>query len=220
MKSGKTILGILVFGALLSSCSSNGKKAETKEAVTVEAASSSATTFYVMKEGSYLEWRSSHLGGVQPRFGKVSYQMGKVSVAEGKVTNAKVIIDLNTLTVENFPEGSEQIAKLTGHLKNEDFFNVAKFPTAMFELTNLVNTTGDFNTKVEGNLTIMGQTKSIVFSANIEVSDMGVSINSENFSIDRRDWGLTYHVEGSEGVPVDYLITNDIGFTIKVALTK
>ena len=84
----------------------------------------------------------------------------------------------------------------------------------------MVNTTGDFNTKVEGNLTIMGQTKSIVFSANIEVSDMGVSINSENFSIDRRDWGLTYHIEGSEGVPVDYLITNDIGFTIKVALTK
>ncbi|MFT4644520.1 MAG: polyisoprenoid-binding protein YceI [Planctomycetota bacterium] len=220
MNLGKTILGVLVFGALLSSCSSNGKKAETKEAVAVEEASSAAITFSTIKEGSHLEWRSSHLAGAQPRFGKVSYKSAEVSVEAGKLTNAKVVIDLNTLTVENFPEGSEQTGKLTGHLKNEDFFNIAKFPTATFELTDVVNTTGDFNSKVQGNLTILDQTKSIIFSANVGVADAGISIESEDFAIDRRDWGLSYHIEGSEGVPVDYLITNDIGFTINVGISK
>lgn len=220
MNLGKSILGVLVFGALLSSCSDTGKKAETKEAVAVEAVSADATSFTTIKEGSHLEWRSAHLGGVQPRFGKVSYKSADVSVKEGKVTNATVVVDLPSLTVENFPEGSEQIAKLGGHLKNEDFFNVAKFPTAKFELTDVVATTGDFNSKVQGNLTILDVTKSIIFSANVNATDDGVSIESEDFSIDRRDWGLTYNVEGTEGIPVDYLIVNDIGFTINLGLTK
>ena len=32
----------------------------------------------------------------------------------------------------------------------------------------------------------------------------------------RTDCGLVYNTEGTEGVPVDYLISNDIGFTIDV----
>lgn len=219
MKLGKIILGVLVFGALLSSCSSNGNKAETTEAVAVEEASSSATTFATIKEGSNVEWRASHFGGVDPRFGKVSLKSAEVSVEEGKLTNASIVIDLNTIVVENFPDNADKTAKLTGHLKNEDFFNVAKYPTAKFELTDIVNTTGEYNSKVQGNLTILDVTKSIIFSANVSVSEAGVSVESEDFSIDRRDWGLTYNAEGT-GVPVDRLLSSDVGFTIHVGVTK
>ena len=73
---------------------------------------------------------------------------------------------------------------------------------------------------VTGNLTILDVTKSITFKANISINENEVSVISEDFSIDRTEWGLTYHVEGSEGVPVDYLIANDIGFTINLTVTK
>ncbi|MDA3882878.1 MAG: hypothetical protein PF481_06315, partial [Bacteroidales bacterium] len=58
------------------------------------------------------------------------------------------------------------------------------------------------------------------FLANVFVADSSVSIASEDFSVDRRKWGLNYNTEGTKGVPVDYLIANDVGFTIYVTVTK
>jgi polyisoprenoid-binding protein YceI len=87
-------------------------------------------------------------------------------------------------------------------------------------MTDIESTDGDYNSNVTGNLTIMKSTKSITFSANVEVTDNGVSFISENFIVDRADWNLTYNVEGTEGVPTDYIISNDLGFTIGVMVQK
>ena len=214
------IILIAIMVTMMTSCTDNGKKAETKDAENVEVVENNKTkTFKTVKAGS-LSWRATHLGGAQPRFGKIYFQDASVLVNSGKLTNATVTINMSTLSVESFPEGAEEIGKLTGHLQSADFFNIEKFPTSKFELTNLQTNAGGFNSKVTGNLTILGISKSITFSANVNVSDSEVSIKSENFSVDRTDWGLTYNVEGSEGVPVDYLIANDIGFEIDFTLTK
>ena len=71
-----------------------------------------------------------------------------------------------------------------------------------------------------GNLTMLDVTKSITINANVKVSENEVSVKSEDFKINRTDWGLSYNTEGTAGVPVDYLIANDIGFTIDVTITK
>lgn len=208
-------------GAMFASCSDNGKKAETTEAKKVEVKNSSETTIFKnVKDNSFVTWRASHLGGVQARFGKV--QLGNTSffVSEGKLTNANIDINMSSLTVENFPEGSKEKGKLTRHLLSPDFFNVDKYPTSKFELTSIEPMEGEFNSKVTGNLTILDKAKSISFNANVNVSENGVSVKSEDFKIDRTDWGLTYNTEGTAGVPVDYLISNDIGFTIDVSATK
>lgn len=216
-----TILTILFAVAMLTSCSNNGKQADTKDAKKVEVVKTNQTAaFKNVATGSHLNWKASHLGGVQPRFGKISLKNAEFLVNSGKLTNAKVVIDLNSLTVESFPAGSEQIAKLSGHLKSPDFFNIAKFPTATFELTNLKTGSGAFNSIVTGNLTILDKTKNITFNANVNVSDNQVKIQSEDFAVNRTDWGLTYNTEGTAGVPKDYLIANDIGFKIDVTVGK
>ena len=216
----KLIISVFALGALLSSCTESGKKAETTDAKEVEVVQTETTTeFKTIKDGSHLKWKAAHLGGVNERFGKVSLTEGQVSATDGKVSNAKFVIDLGSLTVESIEE-EEKAAKLAGHLKNEDFFNIEKFPTAQFELTNTEAAEGDFNTKVTGNLTISGITKSITFNANISVSENEITVKSEDFVVDRKDWELTYHAEGTEGVAADYLIADAIGFTIDIALTK
>lgn len=217
----KIILAMFAMGMILSSCGNNGEKAETKEAekVSVEK-TQQTTTLKTIGNDSFVNWRASHLGGVQPRYGKVFIQDVTFLVNNGILSNATVEMDLASLTVESFPEGSEQIAKLEGHLKSPDFFNIEQHPTSKFELTQLEKTTGSFNSKITGNLTISGITKSISFNANVNVTENEVSIKSEDFSIDRADWNLTYNAEGTEGVPVDYLISDDIGFTINVSATK
>lgn len=218
----KTILTTVVVGAMiLTSCSNNGNKAETNEAQEVVVNAEEQTiSFNKVSENSYVAWRASHLGGAQPRFGKISIKKAEFAVNNGTLKNASVQMEMNTLTVENFPEGHENIAKLTGHLQSADFFDVEKHPTSMFELTGVEKVDGEFESIVTGNLTIMDVSKSIAFKANVIMTDTEISIKSEDFAVNRSDWDLTYHAEGAEGVPVDYLIADDIGFTIDVSLTK
>jgi polyisoprenoid-binding protein YceI len=213
----KTILTLFVIGAILSSCSKNGELAETSQAQEVTTVQNDETkTISSVNAGSSINWRASHLGGAQPRFGQIFVKGAEFLVNNGTLTNAKVDLDMTSFTVDNFPGDEEQTAKLTGHLQSPDFFNTAENPTATFELTNLASIDGHFSSEVTGNLTIMGVTKSISFKANVEVSDTEVSIKSEDFAVNRTDWGLKYNTEGTEGVPVDYLIADDIGFTINV----
>tara|TARA_B100000809_G_scaffold13391_2_gene12240 strand:+ start:8931 stop:9590 length:660 start_codon:yes stop_codon:yes gene_type:complete len=217
----KTTLVALVFGAFLASCSDNGKQVEAGSAEAVETVQTEETVEYnVVKEGSYLDWRASHLGGVEPRFGKMFTSAASVLVNNGSVTNATIEVDMNTLTVENFGDDAETTAKLTGHLLSPDLFNIEAYPTSKFELTSIAEGAGEFNSTITGNLTILDATKSITFNANVIVSDNEVSVVSEDFAITRQDWNIVYHTEGDADVPAEYVIANDIGFTINVKLTK
>ena len=217
----KLTVSLIAIAAIFASCGGKGEKAETSDAEAVETIQTDATvTYETIKDGSYMNWKASHLGGVQERFGNIFFNKATFSVTDGALTNAKVAVDMSSLTVENFPEGDEKIDKLTGHLLGQDFFNTETYPNSTFELTGIEAIEGEFNSEVTGNLTMLDKTKSITFKANVMVEDDAVAIASENFSVDRTNWGLSYHIEGSEGVPVDYLIDNEIGFKIDITATK
>lgn len=216
----KAAIALFVIAVAFTSCKNNEKKVVTKDAQEVEVVKAAETISYnIIKEGSIVKWRAAHLGGVQKRFGTTTLKSATVLLSDNVVTNANFVIDLASLTVDNFDD-VESKGKLEGHLKSPDFFNIEKYPTAKFELTNVEKTTGDYNSKITGNLTILEVPKSITFNANIAVLDNSVAINSVDFSVNRQDWGLNYHTEGDAGVPTDYLIANKVGFTINVAITK
>lgn len=208
-----------IISMFLFACTSTEQKADTGDAGEVATSTEGAVSFKTVSTGSILNWRAEHLGGIQKRFGKVSLKSAELNSNAGKLSSAVIMIDMASLTVESF-EDAESKTKLTGHLQSADFFKVETFPTSKFEMTGISEATGEYNSKVTGNLTILDKTKSITFNANVVVSDSEIAVKSEDFSIDRRDWGLTYNVEGTAGVPVDYLIANEIGFTIDIKVAK
>jgi polyisoprenoid-binding protein YceI len=218
----KIFLSLAVMSIVMSSCTDNGRKVEANEAQAIEVVKSEATIELTsLGNGSRVDWRASHLGGAGKRFGKISLQSAKVLINNGEMTNATFIMDMATFTVDNFGDDKKSQAELTGHLQSKDFFEIEKFPTSTFEFASLVAVKGnEYNSLITGNLTIKGETKSISFNANVSISEDMVSIQSEDFAVDRTEWGLLYNVEGSEGVPADYLIANDIGFTIDVNVSK
>lgn len=217
----KVILSALALGLVLTACTDNGKEVEASDAVAIENnATAASVKMSTVEEGSNIEWFASHLGGTGARFGKIMLQGADVTVNDGAVENASVVIELGSLTVENFEGDPEQTAKLEGHLKSADFFNVETNPTAKFELASIEASEGDYNSVLTGNLTILDSTKSISFNANVDATNEMVSITSEKFAIDRSMWGMTYNAEGSEGVPVDYLISDEVGFIINVKVKK
>lgn len=67
-----------------------------------------------------------------------------------------VTIDMNSVETTN--------PKLNEHLKSEDFFNAAKFPTATFKATK-ITVTGKTTGTITGDLTLHGVTKPVTLDA-------------------------------------------------------
>ncbi len=128
----------------------------------------------------------SHDGGFNEFEGEFS--LG----SEGsEVQGVNVTIDMDSTWSDN--------AKLTGHLKNEDFFEVETYPTSKFVSTAIKPAAGDGSDEkmpdatheVTGNLTLHGVTKSITFPAKIELNEEKVQLASE-FFLNREDFDIVY----------------------------
>ena len=89
---------------------------------------------------------------------------GKMMVnSAGELQKVTFTVDTTSVTSDN--------EKLTGHLKSPDFFDVAKFPTASFESTNIVAGSEEkmedgtpYTHTISGNLNLHGVTKEITVS--------------------------------------------------------
>ena len=118
----------------------------------------------------------SHEGGFET-FSAVIYVEDGVPVGHG----TSVDIDMDSTWSDS--------EKLTGHLKNADFFDVPAFPEASFTSTAIQKTEEAY--MVTGNLNLHGVTKSITFPAEIDVSETEVKVRAE-FYIKRFDFDIKY----------------------------
>jgi len=202
MKRVLLLAGMSAF--LFASCVSNpdGEKAETTEAA--EATSAEGTELAVNTAASSVEWHGKKVSGEHK--GDVQIKEGTLTVKDGKLTGGKIVIDLNTINDKDL-EG-EFKGKLEGHLKSEDFFDVANHPEATLEITDVKDGADAGTIVVSANLTIRGITKNITFNANIaEATDTSFKATAD-FNIEREDWNVSY-----AGKPDD-LISKQINFKI------
>ncbi len=186
------------------SCQSDPKadKAETGEAM--QAGAATGTAYKADLAQSHVDWTGSHPANAH--HGMMLLKDGEVMVDGGAVTGGKFTIDVTTLAVKD--EDTSVTNKLNPHLKSPDFFDIAKYPTAAFEITGVkagVDTAGgkelvmkDATHTVMGNLTLKGVTKGITFPAKIAVNDNMVTADA-SFNIDRTQWGLSYGNDNSLG---------------------
>ncbi|MFN2361307.1 MAG: YceI family protein [Marinobacter sp.] len=91
--------------------------------------------------------------------------------------------------------------KRDDHLRNEDFLNSGEFPDIVFEVTGF-ETTGDNTGVITGDLTLLGQTRSVDVDVTLNKS-AEYPIGHEEYTlgltaeatIKRSDWGMTYGIE-------------------------
>ncbi|MFZ4931049.1 YceI family protein [Chryseobacterium sp. Mn2064] len=137
-------------------------------------------------------------------FGTIKFESGDVTVKDGKLESGKFVADMNSLTSVDLKDSPEDMGKLNGHLKSGDFFEVEKFPTASFEITKVTpSTEGDYNTLLDGNLTIKGITKPVQFKANVSVKEGEVSVATEPKDIKREEFGVKFQAPAENGVIKD-----------------
>lgn len=219
----KSLILAVMASVLLASCGgSNGDKAQVETEQQV--AEQIGTTYTVDVTASSVNWKGYHKGGFDPRFGTLKSE-GVVSVENNTITGASFTIDMNSIltdesSVDALTTGGKTAADLDGHLKNADFFEVEKYPTAKFEITEVKafdaatekSVLEGATNVISGNLTIKDKTVNVSFPAKVAISENEVSLQSK-FTINRQDWGLTY---GTEGDAKDWMISQEVDMELNI----
>ena len=142
-------------------------------------------TYTVNAENSRVDWIGSKKAGFHTGF--FPLKSGQLQVDAGKLQGGKFVIDLANLKVTD-AGGNE---KLTGHLKTPDFFDVAKFSEATYDITG-VTYTSENTADITGNLGIKGLSVPVKFQANIRSADDKGFFAQAFFSLDRTLLGVNY----------------------------
>ncbi len=124
----------------------------------------------------------------------------------GELDKSSVEITIQTASIDMDDE------KWDAHMKNEDFFDVEKFPTMTFKSTG-IELTGENTANITGDLTILGVTKPVVLTTVHNKSDKHafsgkfVAGLSATATIKRSDFGMNY------GLP---MIGDDVQIRLEV----
>ncbi|MFZ2315914.1 MAG: YceI family protein [Gammaproteobacteria bacterium] len=145
-------------------------------------------TFTLDPEHTYVLWNIKHLGFSTQAgkwYAKGTLVLDKEHPADSKVN---VTIDLIKM-ITGLPE-------LDKHLKGKQFFDVAKFPKAIF-VSDKVNVTGKDTAKVEGTLTLHGISKPVTLDVKLNqegpnpITTKMTAGFSATATIKRSDFGMT-----------------------------
>jgi polyisoprenoid-binding protein YceI len=147
--------------------------------------------YIVDTEKSIVEWtgrnpNTTHNGTLRLLRGDITVQHGKI--------NGTFDIDMHSLKNLNL-EGSEWQPVLVAHLKSDDFFFAAKFPTARFTIDSARKTSESLsapNFEVEGTLELRGVRNPIKFPATVSNLPDGAISAEAHFDFDRTQWKIIY----------------------------
>lgn len=151
-------------------------------------------------------------------FGIINFESGEITIKNGTIESGKFVANINSLSDKDLQKhkDKEQLDKLNNHLKSGDFFEVEKYPTASYEITKVTEIKeGDYNTLLDGNLTIKGITKQVQFKANVKVDDNKVEIKTEPTEIMRDEFGIKFQMNLA-----DILIKNNFTLQIDIVANK
>jgi polyisoprenoid-binding protein YceI len=148
--------------------------------------------------------------------GTINVKSGAFAMDKGNITGGEFDIDLTSLVCTDLKEDQGK-AKLEGHLKSGDFFEVEKFPAGKFSITKVEPLTGNANAThtVSGDLTLKGVTKAVSFPALVKIEGNKVTATSSAFNINRTDWGINFN-SGILGTAKDKLINDAVAITINL----
>ncbi|GBU08340.1 hypothetical protein AwDysgo_16710 [Bacteroidales bacterium] len=185
---------LIAFSCALFAVSCNsaaGNKVEAGDAQDV-VATLGAQSYVLDKDQSILKWKGFKPGG--DNHGSLGIESGSLSIDGSTLVSGSFVLDMNAIVCESLTE-AEGASKLVEHLHSADFFDVEKFPTGKFTITNVEELSKDANSalvKISGNLELKGIEKNITFEAQVVKEGDMFTATVPAFTIDRVQWGINY----------------------------
>lgn len=174
-------------------------------------------TFTVDTSRSWIRFTGNGVGKNHPGMFKLGY--GTVSIDKDSISGGTFVIDINSVRMEQ--KDNAITTKLRPHLLSGDFFDVTKFATAKFEITDVISykpkdgeksLVEGANFYVSGNLTLKDVTKNITFPARVDLDGETLKTKA-NFDIDRRQWQMNY---GNDKTLGDKFISETVNIELYV----
>lgn len=207
---------ILTLAIVFTNCKNKAEEAETKAAEKVATAEAASVKYLANPTESVIEWTGYKPTGKHN--GTIKLESGVFTAKDGKLESGSFLIDMKSIVVLDIPADDKYNAKLVGHLKSPDFFDVEKYPSAAFEVTGLEEKEG--KTWLSGNLTLKEKKNNVTFPVTLANDGDMFTITSEVFTIDRSKWDVKYGSKSFFDNLGDKFINDDIELKIVVKSKK
>ena len=173
------------------------------------------TTWNIDPVHSNAQFKVKHMmiSNVKGEFTSVT---GKLELNSADITKSKIEASIDATTINT------REPQRDAHLKSADFLDVEKFPVLTFKSTRVSKVRGE-ELAVEGDLTIHGVTRNVVFEVegpSAPIKDpwgstrIGISATTR---IDRKDFGLTWNATLEAG---GLMVGHDVTITLDVEFVK
>lgn len=182
---------------------------EVAEEAAEEAMAKSEVTYVVSTADSAVVWTGAKAVG-NSHSGTVDISEGALVVADGALVSGSFVLDMNTI--------SGNPARLVNHLKDDDFFGVATFPTASLDITS-AEANGDGTYNVVADLTIKEITNPIEFVAT--ATEDGTSFTAAaDIVFDRALYDVQYGSGAFFSGLGDDLINDEVEISVELVASK
>ena len=207
----------------MTSCKS--KTAEESTTTTTTGTNATGAAFQIDVPRSELKWNAFKPTGTH--HGIVPISGGTIYVDGDLITGGNIEFDMSGLLVQDL-EG-EMKDKLESHLKGtepgkeEDFFNVGKFPTATYTILNSSKLENDplGTHMINGELRIKDITKPVSFKAMVDLaSGTALKATTEPFTIDRTEWDIKFKSKKFFDDLKDDFINDEVKLEITIGAIK
>jgi polyisoprenoid-binding protein YceI len=152
-------------------------------------------TYYIVNtQQSNVAWTGYYAFNFNEHTGTIRLMKGELEVVDNHMTGGFFELDMNS--IEDVDMRGESSAKdLEEHLKSDDFFSVANFPTARFTITKtkeLQDGANFPNYEITGTLTLKGVTNTLTFPATVALKDGQLQATAK-LKFDRTRWNVHYN---------------------------
>jgi polyisoprenoid-binding protein YceI len=173
------------------------------------------TIYKVDNQNSRINWEGRRIAGGGHE-GTIDIKEGEVIFDNGRFQGGSFTIDMSTISSTDLTGSRKE--RLDGHLKNEDFFDVPKFPTSTLLITD-VQRADDGRWRVTGDITIKNITRPVTFFATMTLTgDRIVAV--ANLTFDRSDFDVRFGSDRFFDNLGDRAIINDIPLEITLVANR
>ncbi|MFA5618870.1 MAG: YceI family protein [Weeksellaceae bacterium] len=213
----KVVLATAVLGMIfVTSCKTDKDTVVAGEAQEATSASQDATAYLIDQAESATTWRGFKFfqDTSKPEvghYGVIKLKEGQLHVKDGVLESGIFISDQTSFESHDMNDDPDSKADFDGHMKSPDFLNVEEYPEAKFEISKVTPLAeGDYNTEISGNLDFRGVPKNITFRANVKEEGDKLTIQSEEFKINRQDFGIDFKGGGDSIIRDEVVLQMDV----------
>jgi polyisoprenoid-binding protein YceI len=171
--------------------------------ISLSMSSMAPKTFRANLEKSKFSWTGYASVGNYAPSGTIQLSAGSLNFDGSNISKAFFEFDMKTITHDN--------KDLQNHLRNEDFFDVEKYPKAIFILEKVVSN------QATGSLKIKDIQRKISFPIMIKKSEKEIQIQAV-ITVNRTDFGIKYNSTSFFSNLGDYAIKDNFEFRLNLLM--